>query len=97
MNFLATSLPLIQAPMAGSQNSRLAQAVGHAGALGSIPAAMLDSAGLEQELGTMASFGFAYTSAASRCMNSSGLLTRDVVPSRHGVFSFSSTCPAALS
>ena len=36
------------------------------------------------------------TSAASRCMNSSGLKTRCVVPSRHGVFSFSSTCPAAL-
>ena len=29
-------------------------------------------------------------------MNSSGLKTRCVVPSRHGVFSFSSTCPAAL-
>ncbi len=60
MNFLGTSLPLIQAPMAGSQNSRLAMAVGHAGALGSIPAAMLDSAGLEQELGAMARSGFAY-------------------------------------
>ncbi len=36
-------------------------------------------------------------SAASRCMNSSGLITRCVVPSRHGVLSFSSTCPAALS
>ena len=35
------------------------------------------------------------TSAASRYMNSSGLKTRCVVPSRHGVFSFSSTCPAA--
>jgi hypothetical protein len=37
------------------------------------------------------------TRAASRCMNSSGLITGCVVPSRHGVFSFSSTCPAALS
>jgi hypothetical protein len=30
-------------------------------------------------------------------MNSSGLITRWVVPSRYGVLSFSSTCPAALS
>jgi hypothetical protein len=30
-------------------------------------------------------------------MNSSGLITKCVVPSRHGVLSFSSTCPAALS
>ena len=35
--------------------------------------------------------------AASRCMNSSGLITRCVVPSRHGVLSLSSTWPAALS
>ncbi len=37
------------------------------------------------------------TNAASRCMNSSGLITRCVVPSRQGILSFSSTCPAALS
>ncbi len=37
------------------------------------------------------------TNAASRCMNSSGLITRCVVPSRQGVLSVSSTCPAALS
>jgi hypothetical protein len=37
------------------------------------------------------------TSAASRCMNSSVLITRCVVPSRHGVLSLSCTCPAALS
>jgi hypothetical protein len=30
-------------------------------------------------------------------MNSNGLITRCVVPSRHGVLSLSSTCPAALS
>jgi hypothetical protein len=36
------------------------------------------------------------TRAASRCMNSSGLITRCVVPSRQGVLSFSTTCPAAL-
>lgn len=38
-----------------------------------------------------------YYSAASRCMNSSGLNTRCVVPTLHGVLSLSSTCPAALS
>jgi hypothetical protein len=37
------------------------------------------------------------TSAASRCMNSSGLMTRCAVTSRHGVLSLSPTCPAALS
>jgi len=35
-------------------------------------------------------------SAASRCMNSSGGVPLCVVPSRHGVLSLSSTCPAAL-
>ena len=38
---LGTRLPIIQAPMAGVQDSRLALAVCRAGALGSIPAAML--------------------------------------------------------
>ena len=42
--------PLIQAPMAGVQDSGLAVAVSRAGALGSLPAAMLDVAGLEREL-----------------------------------------------
>ena len=36
------------------------------------------------------------TRAASRCMNSSGDITRCVVPSCQGVFSFSITCAAAL-
>ena len=36
------------------------------------------------------------TSAASRCMNFSGDITRWVVPSRQGDFSFSTTWPAAL-
>lgn len=48
--FLGTRLPLIQAPMAGSQDARLAIAVGQAGALGSLPAAMLDAHALEREL-----------------------------------------------
>ena len=41
--------------------------------------------------------GGCHTEAASRCMNSSGDIIRCVVPSRQGVLSFSSTCPAALS
>ena len=48
--FLGTSWPLIQAPMAGAQDARLALAVNQAGALGSLPAAMLDAAALEREL-----------------------------------------------
>lgn len=37
------------------------------------------------------------TSAASRSMNSSVLITRGVVPSRHGVLNSNSSSPAALS
>lgn len=49
-NPLGTRLPLIQAPMAGVQGSRLAIEVCRAGALGSLPAAMLAPEALEQEL-----------------------------------------------
>lgn len=42
--------PIVQAPMAGSQNHRLALAVCAAGGLGSLPAAMLDAQTLQQEL-----------------------------------------------
>ncbi|MEY4076433.1 MAG: hypothetical protein RIQ69_803, partial [Pseudomonadota bacterium] len=44
------SIRLIQAPMAGSQNHRLAAAVFLAGGLGSMPAAMLTAAQLQTEL-----------------------------------------------
>lgn len=47
---LNTELPIIQAPMAGVQNSALAIAVSEAGGLGSLPCAMLTPEGLEQEL-----------------------------------------------
>ena len=50
---LGSELPLIQAPMAGSQDHRLAAAVCQAGGLGSIPCAMLTPAALRQELQTM--------------------------------------------
>jgi nitronate monooxygenase len=49
-SFLGTTLALIQAPMAGVQDHRLAAAVCNAGALGSIPAAMLSPQALRHEL-----------------------------------------------
>lgn len=49
-DLLGTQLPLIQAPMAGVQLHSLAAAVSNAGALGSLPCAMLDAAGLRKEL-----------------------------------------------
>jgi nitronate monooxygenase len=48
--FLGTRLPLIQAPMAGVQDARLAIAVSNAGGLGSLPAAMLTPELLQKEL-----------------------------------------------
>ena len=42
--FTGTHLPLIQAPMAGVQDWRLAAAVSEAGGLGSLPAGMLSAA-----------------------------------------------------
>lgn len=47
---LGIDLPLIQAPMAGVQLHGLAAAVSNTGALGSLPCAMLDAAGLRKEL-----------------------------------------------
>ena len=47
---LGIELPLIQAPMAGVQGSALAIAVSNAGALGSLPCAMLSTEALRQEL-----------------------------------------------
>ncbi|WP_339080286.1 nitronate monooxygenase [Pseudomonas sp. TMP9] len=47
---LGIQLPLIQAPMAGVQDHHLAVAVSNAGALGSLPCAMLDAAGLREQL-----------------------------------------------
>ena len=47
---LGIELPIIQAPMAGSQGAALAIAVSNAGGLGSLPCAMLDPAALRREL-----------------------------------------------
>ncbi|MDO8681124.1 MAG: nitronate monooxygenase [Acidobacteriota bacterium] len=47
---LGTELPIIQAPMAGSQGSALAVAVSNAGGLGSLPCAMLGPNAMRAEL-----------------------------------------------
>src|SRR5919106_1430051 len=47
---LGVELPIIQAPMAGVQGSALAIAVSNAGALGSLPCAMLSLDALSSEL-----------------------------------------------
>ncbi|WP_045234784.1 NAD(P)H-dependent flavin oxidoreductase, partial [Deinococcus pimensis] len=47
---LGLTAPVLQAPMAGSQDHRLAVSAASAGALGALPAATLDPAGLEHEL-----------------------------------------------
>ncbi len=50
---LGIELPLIQAPMAGVQDSALAIAVSNAGGLGSLPCAMLGPDALRAELGKL--------------------------------------------
>lgn len=57
---LGTRLPLIQAPMAGVQGSALALAVSGAGALGSLPCAMLAPDRLREELAALRASGLPY-------------------------------------
>jgi nitronate monooxygenase len=52
-SLLGTELPIIQAPMAGVQGSALAIAVSNAGALGSLPCAMLSPGALRSELSAL--------------------------------------------
>jgi nitronate monooxygenase len=52
-NLFGIELPIIQAPMAGVQDSALAIAVSATGGLGSLPAAMLDAASLRAEVETI--------------------------------------------
>jgi nitronate monooxygenase len=52
---LGTALPIIQAPMAGVQESALAIAVSNAGGLGSLPCAMLSLDAMRAELAAIAS------------------------------------------
>lgn len=57
---LGIRVPLIQAPMAGVQDSSLAMAVSTAGGLGSLPAAMLDAQNLRRELQVLQASGLPY-------------------------------------
>ncbi len=50
LNFFGVQHPIIQAPMAGVQDSRMAIAVCDAGGLGSVPCAMLDAGQLQSEI-----------------------------------------------
>lgn len=50
LDHLGLSAPIVQAPMAGVQNHRLAAAVCNAGGLGSLPAAMLSTSDLQAQL-----------------------------------------------
>src|SRR5689334_19904778 len=52
---VGSSLPIIQAPMAGSQGSALAVAVSNAGGLGSLPCAMLGPDAMRKELAAIKS------------------------------------------
>ncbi len=54
---LGIELPIIQAPMAGSQASALAVAVCNAGGLGSLPCAMLSLDALRGELSALSKIG----------------------------------------
>jgi nitronate monooxygenase len=49
-SFFGIEIPIIQAPMAGVQDARLAVAVSNAGGLGSLPCAMLSPEGIRREL-----------------------------------------------
>jgi nitronate monooxygenase len=49
-SLLGTELPIVQAPMAGVQGSALAVAVSNAGALGSLPCALLSPEAMRKEL-----------------------------------------------
>ncbi len=55
-----TRFPLIQAPMAGVQDSALALAVSTAGGLGSLPAAMMDAISLRHQLQVLQRSGLPY-------------------------------------
>src|ERR1044071_7132654 len=48
--FLGTELPILQAPMAGVQDSALAIAVANAGGLGGLPCALLSNDAMRDEL-----------------------------------------------
>ena len=53
LDLIGIELPIIQAPMAGANGSAMAIAVSEAGALGSLPCAMLDAAKVSAEIGVI--------------------------------------------
>ncbi|MCZ6861368.1 MAG: nitronate monooxygenase [Alphaproteobacteria bacterium] len=53
LDLIGIDLPIIQAPMAGANDSAMAIAVSEAGGLGSLPCAMLDAAKTRAELGVI--------------------------------------------
>ena len=55
LDLLGTELPIIQAPMAGVQGSALAIAASNAGALGSLPCALLALDTMRDELAAIRS------------------------------------------
>lgn len=57
-DLLGVERPIIQAPMAGVQGSRLARAVAEANALGSLPCAMLDARAMRAELEALGAGAF---------------------------------------
>ncbi len=59
-SLLGIRLPLIQAPLAGVQGSRLAIEVSRAGGLGSLPAALLNAETLRSELTALRDMGLPY-------------------------------------
>jgi NAD(P)H-dependent flavin oxidoreductase YrpB (nitropropane dioxygenase family) len=67
--WLDIPFPIIQAPMAGVQGSRLAIAVSEAGALGSLPAAMLSGAQLQAELQALQVLGKSPTTSTSSAIS----------------------------
>lgn len=60
MSFLPCTWPLIQSPMAGVQDAQLAIAVSQAGALGSLPAALLSAQALDAQLQQLQASGLPY-------------------------------------
>lgn len=53
LDLLGIDLPIIQAPMAGANGSAMAIAASEAGALGSLPCAMIDAATVRAEIGVV--------------------------------------------
>ena len=53
LDLFGIETPIIQAPMAGANGSAMAAAASEAGALGSLPCAMLDADRIRSEIGVI--------------------------------------------